>query len=66
MVILIILVWYLIGSVGGFFLFKKQFSNVTIGDIVFIFTIGGAVGLFTVLILLLIRLQSSNWWNKPL
>lgn len=62
MIILITIVWYLIGSIGGLCLSRKIYSKTTNRDLVFLFTIGGIGGLFTFFIGLT-YLSKGKWWN---
>jgi len=50
MIYLIVTNWYLIGFIGGIFINRKLKGEITIGDAIFFFTIGGVGGLITVLI----------------
>lgn len=63
MIILISIVWYLIGSVGGLWLSRKVYPKTTNGDLVFLFTIGGIGGLLTFFIGLS-YLPKGKWWDK--
>lgn len=49
-ILLISLLWYLIGSVGGLWISKKVYPVLTNYDYLFCFTIGGIGGLLTILI----------------
>jgi FtsH-binding integral membrane protein len=60
---IIAIVWYLIGSIGGLWLSRKIYPKTTNGDLVFLFTIGGIVGIVTFLIGL-IYLPKGKWWYK--
>jgi hypothetical protein len=62
-IILIGLVWYLIGSIGGLLLSRKTISKTTNGDLVFLFTLGGIGGLITFFIALSL-IPKSQWWDK--
>jgi hypothetical protein len=50
MIKLIFILWYLLGSIGGLWLSKKNYPKITIGDLVFLFTLGGIGGLLTFLV----------------
>lgn len=49
-ILLISLIWYLIGSVGGLWVSKKIYPKLTSYDYLLCFTIGGIGGLLTILI----------------
>jgi len=61
--VLIAIIRYLIGSIGGLWLSRKIYPKTTNGDLVFAFTIGGVGGLLTFLIGLT-HLPIGKWWNK--
>ena len=50
MITLYIILWYLIGSIGGLYLSYLRFSKVTVSDLIFLLTIGGIGGVLTVVI----------------
>ena len=62
-IIIIAIVWYLIGSVGGLWLSRKIYGKTTNGDLVFLFTIGGLAGLLN-FIIGLSHLPKSKWWDR--
>ena len=62
MIILIAIVWYLIGCVGGGYLSYKVYPEITIKDTIFLLTIGGIGGLIT----FCIGLTYLDWGNKKL
>lgn len=49
-IILILITWYLIGSIGGLYLSRKIHKKTNRRDLFFLFTIGGIGGLLTFLI----------------
>lgn len=61
--LILILVWYFIGSIGGIFIASKINPKITNGDTVFIFTVGGISGILTVIIGLT-HLPKSEWWDN--
>lgn len=59
--ILIAIAWYLIGFIGGCIILKKADGKVTVGEFVFMLTVGGIGGLFGVLIGL--NYLNPTWWK---
>lgn len=64
MIILLVLTWYLIGSVGGLY-FKYKINPIITGwDIVFLVTIGGVGGVLTVLSTFpFLPYEDFNWYK---
>ena len=60
MTILIAIIWYLIGSIGGGYVGYKIYSEITTKDIIFLLTIGGLGGL----IFFCAGLYQLNWTKK--
>lgn len=50
MIYLLVIIWYLIGSIGGLLLSYLIIPKITNGDLFFIFSIGGIGGLLTLII----------------
>ena len=48
--ILILIAWYLIGFIGGCIILKKADGKVTVGEFIFMMTIGGLCGIIGVFI----------------
>ena len=61
---LLIVLWYLIGSVGGLYIAIKIDPVVRVKDLVFCFTIAGIGGIVTILTGLFYIPDMSSWWNK--
>lgn len=50
MIIILIIIWYLIGSIGGLYISYKIYPEITLKDIIIFLTIGGWGGLITIII----------------
>ena len=62
MITIIAIAWYLIGSVVAGFVYFKIEKELTRGDCIMFLTLGGCMGVLTLLILI----ASSDWGEKKL
>ena len=49
-ILIISISWYLIGLIGNLLIFKKSYGHVTLSDIVMSATLGGLLGIISVLL----------------
>jgi hypothetical protein len=46
----LIILWYLVGSIGGLWISRKIYKKTSVYDFVYLFTLGGIGGLITIII----------------
>ena len=63
-ILITLIIWCFIGSIGGLWLSRKLYPKTTIGDLIFLFTIGGISGLLTIFIAISYIVPKSRLWNK--
>ena len=66
MIVLLLILWYLLGSMLGLYLFHliDIYEPIDIKDIFIFLTLGGLLGLFTVFLTLKALIDINNWWGK--
>lgn len=64
--IILALIWYLIGSLGGMWISRKMYPSTSIFDLIVFFTAGGILGALNVIIGFIFWKFPEGWLHKKL